>query len=666
LTRAANVTIGTAARLTGIEPWRLRRWERSGLLQPLRSPSGYRLYRPADLERARELQRAAADGDRMGLYALAASGDHDVTEGRTPAAAATATHGGSNGGERRAFGRVAEDTVRWAVERSGALWGALILPGNAEPEGGLEVVAVVGRRDLRGYALDADENRAWRTALRHDALLASPKLAALAAGDSMAAPLWIANLRGALVIGGAGDAPIAELMTPIGLTLEQALARDRASEGLDSHDREARLLRRLVQDLASATDVEAACDAALDAVMDMLDAESGAVSLADPTRQRYVLGAHRGLSEHYVAGIAAWKLDEGIAGRAFASREPVIVPDLQADPRVTRRAVRQEGLRAFVAVPMLNRGRAVGVLEVFSHARRRFGQPQIDFTMSVAASLALAVVSLDVEGHLERMRADRAHVLREWSGQVAATGEQERQHFAERLTNEVLEPLRVADGQLADRLAELVDELRTPAAPRTDVVSALREGAVGRLQAETGRAVELVVGDGWPPELPATLSARVHALATTLLEAAARSASTRARLTLAGGPHGALALEIADDRETDEDVVAAIPAGAEPQLVGLEAVAEPGVPGPGLGSVLRVMIPTGPHAQLAALTTQQRTVLRSLARGAPNRAIADELGISPKTLQNHLTTIYRKLGVSSRGQAIPYAVALTDGSLGPS
>jgi len=48
-------------------------------------------------------------------------------------------------------------------------------------------------------------------------------------------------------------------------------------------------------------------------------------------------------------------------------------------------------------------------------------------------------------------------------------------------------------------------------------------------------------------------------------------------------------------------------------------------------------------------------VLRLLARGLSNKAIAERLVITPKTANSHVEHIYTKLGVSSRAAASLYA-----------
>lgn len=50
------------------------------------------------------------------------------------------------------------------------------------------------------------------------------------------------------------------------------------------------------------------------------------------------------------------------------------------------------------------------------------------------------------------------------------------------------------------------------------------------------------------------------------------------------------------------------------------------------------------------LTRQEQAVAGLVARGAANKEIADRLAISIKTVKTHLSSIFRKLGVSSRLQ----------------
>jgi DNA-binding CsgD family transcriptional regulator len=50
----------------------------------------------------------------------------------------------------------------------------------------------------------------------------------------------------------------------------------------------------------------------------------------------------------------------------------------------------------------------------------------------------------------------------------------------------------------------------------------------------------------------------------------------------------------------------------------------------------------------AGLTPTEETVASLAAQGLTNREIADRTFLSPKTVEVHLTRVYRKLGVRSR------------------
>ena len=56
------------------------------------------------------------------------------------------------------------------------------------------------------------------------------------------------------------------------------------------------------------------------------------------------------------------------------------------------------------------------------------------------------------------------------------------------------------------------------------------------------------------------------------------------------------------------------------------------------------------------LTRRQRELLRLLAQGSDNRTIAQTTGLSVKTVENHLTRLYRALGVFSRLEALNYVM----------
>lgn len=60
---------------------------------------------------------------------------------------------------------------------------------------------------------------------------------------------------------------------------------------------------------------------------------------------------------------------------------------------------------------------------------------------------------------------------------------------------------------------------------------------------------------------------------------------------------------------------------------------------------------TSERDELAGLSTQERRVLAAIARGGTNKEVANELGLSEKTVKNYLSNVFEKLKVNRRTQA---------------
>jgi DNA-binding NarL/FixJ family response regulator len=78
---------------------------------------------------------------------------------------------------------------------------------------------------------------------------------------------------------------------------------------------------------------------------------------------------------------------------------------------------------------------------------------------------------------------------------------------------------------------------------------------------------------------------------------------------------------------------------------------------PGLASYLVREPATGRVTTgVEALTSREREVVRLVAQGLPNKAIAGKLGISPRTVEGHLNHVFDKVGASSRSALVRLAM----------
>ena len=71
--------------------------------------------------------------------------------------------------------------------------------------------------------------------------------------------------------------------------------------------------------------------------------------------------------------------------------------------------------------------------------------------------------------------------------------------------------------------------------------------------------------------------------------------------------------------------------------------------------VMRQLSNSTSARELPQLTAREREVVDLIAAGLSNQAIAERLGLAPKTVGNHVSAIFLKLGVSTRAEAIVLA-----------
>ena len=72
---------------------------------------------------------------------------------------------------------------------------------------------------------------------------------------------------------------------------------------------------------------------------------------------------------------------------------------------------------------------------------------------------------------------------------------------------------------------------------------------------------------------------------------------------------------------------------------------------------------SGKHDLLARLTPRERSVLELIGEGLTNRQIGERLFIAEKTVKNHVSTLFRKLGLKQRTAAAAYVARIHNSRL---
>lgn len=88
---------------------------------------------------------------------------------------------------------------------------------------------------------------------------------------------------------------------------------------------------------------------------------------------------------------ATFRPGEDIPGRVFETHEPERYDDISGNPTLLLNAAAKQGLASLLAVPLLARGRSIGVLAIFSRQPGAFTSDELHLLRTFASQAALAI-----------------------------------------------------------------------------------------------------------------------------------------------------------------------------------------------------------------------------------------------------------------------------------
>jgi GAF domain-containing protein len=121
-------------------------------------------------------------------------------------------------------------------------------------------------------------------------------------------------------------------------------------------------------------------------------AKASSIFLLDEESDELVFEAVSGEGEGHLVGMRI-PSGTGIAGWVVSTRQPLVIDDLQNDPRFARNVAERTGYvpNSLMAVPLLNEERSLGVLQVLDRQKSRFTLQQMDLLGLFANQAAIAL-----------------------------------------------------------------------------------------------------------------------------------------------------------------------------------------------------------------------------------------------------------------------------------
>ena len=157
-------------------------------------------------------------------------------------------------------------------------------------------------------------------------------------------------------------------------------------------------LRRIVQEVNSAPDLEEALRLIVHLVREAIKADVCSVYLMDFTHKRYALMATEGLNPDAV-GKVYLGVSEGLVGQVGMREEPVNIENAPSHPRFRYlKETGEEKFNAFLGVPIIHQAKVLGVLVVQHVENRQFDEGEEAFLVTVSAQLAGVIAHAEASG----------------------------------------------------------------------------------------------------------------------------------------------------------------------------------------------------------------------------------------------------------------------------
>lgn len=139
-------------------------------------------------------------------------------------------------------------------------------------------------------------------------------------------------------------------------------------------------------------DLDRSLSTALQAVLDVLEAEAAGISLIDEKAGEVVLRAQQGWTQDFVNDRPMRiPLGQGMSGRVIASDDVVVHGDLTPTEELAVPSFHEEHFRSIAMAPMHARGKIVGILSIMSYRQDHFTDDMINVLRAIADTVGVAL-----------------------------------------------------------------------------------------------------------------------------------------------------------------------------------------------------------------------------------------------------------------------------------
>lgn len=159
---------------------------------------------------------------------------------------------------------------------------------------------------------------------------------------------------------------------------------------IKENERKLAALNQTAAILSEARQLDDVLNRAASNVVEVMKVDVAMIALVDEEAGELVVSAHHGASREFAQAVGRMKVSPGLQDHISETGELLLVEDAFQHYDIARQAVRHEGLRSQLVVPMKAKGRVAGTLYVATRSMRRFLKDDVELLTAIASQIGVA------------------------------------------------------------------------------------------------------------------------------------------------------------------------------------------------------------------------------------------------------------------------------------
>ena len=201
------------------------------------------------------------------------------------------------------------------------------------------------------------------------------------------------------------------LLETISSHLAIAIKNARIYEGLQKANREMAFMNSIMDLLNKPFDITQVSEKALDRALDFVGLTSGGIYLLDDAGQNLHSFVHTDMPEEYLESVSVLSVEDSLTGHVAKTGQSIYGSDFSNHPMIKVQAVKDEGFKGFVVVPIRSQEEILGSLPMATREEKSISKDDVRLLEALGAQIGVALKSSTLQQQL--IQAEK----------VSATGE---------------------------------------------------------------------------------------------------------------------------------------------------------------------------------------------------------------------------------------------------